>query len=186
MIGMTRSSVDASPSTSVTSHARRQVELRRELARPDLRAAEVLQRRDRLLLVSRRLAQPREARAVLLVRAVGEVEAGDVHARVDEGLGGPRASRTRGPGCTRAWRVCGTDMSWRGRISYSQCLACRSRRDAIAERLPPRRACLLAGRRSRRAHGTPSYVYDLDGMAERGARRSTRRSRGRRTSSRTR
>ena len=102
---MTRSSVDCvalderRPRTPVG-----QVELRGKRAGADLRAAEILQRGDGLLLRVARLAQAREPRAVLLVRAVREVEARDVHARVDERARALRASRTRGRACRRAWR----------------------------------------------------------------------------------
>ena len=102
--GDARSSPSCSPSTRDDLSARRQVELAGKCAGADLRAAEVLQRRDRLPLGVARLAQPREARAVLLVGAVREVEARDVHAGVDERFEARRRSRTRGRACRRAWR----------------------------------------------------------------------------------
>jgi hypothetical protein len=63
---------------------RGQVELRGEAPRAHLGAAEILERGDGLALVVARLAEARELLAVLLVGAVREVEARDVHPRSDE------------------------------------------------------------------------------------------------------
>ena len=62
-IGMTRSSVDASPSTSVTSTPEGRSNLRGNAAGADLRAAEVLQHRDRLSLRAAVASRRRASRA---------------------------------------------------------------------------------------------------------------------------
>src|SRR5204863_6743977 len=56
----------------------------RALPGPDLRTLEILQHRDRLAARLRRLAHNGEPARVLRVRAVREIEARDVHPRVDQ------------------------------------------------------------------------------------------------------
>jgi hypothetical protein len=65
---------------------RRELEGAVEGAGPDLRTAEILQDRDRLLLGFARFSKSREPRTVLGVGAVREVEARDVHSGVDQRL----------------------------------------------------------------------------------------------------
>ena len=63
-----------------------------------------------------------EARAVLLVRAVGEVEPRDVHSGVDERPSAPRASRRRGRAYRRASRG---GWPWRRAVCHLRLALCR-------------------------------------------------------------
>ena len=102
---------------------------------------------------------------MLLVRAVREVEAGDVHAGVDERL----EALERVAGGAQGAHELGASKSGHGRKAgvLLDTPACRSRvtpRGASTAR----RASVSS--RSIREAGTPTYVYDLDGDRRRRAR----------------
>src|SRR5262249_8271704 len=98
----------------------------RQVADADARTLQVAENRDGTAHLFRNLAYQRDGRGVLVVRAVREVDSGDVHARVDE-----TAERIAGRagGAQRANDLCSTGAEVESQMRVSS----RSDRGAALE-----------------------------------------------------